>query len=182
MATVPPGNKQLGAFTNIVVTGIKQDVPTLYTKLYGEALNAVAYNSNNVITSVRIANVLLGAFTSIITTKVVGDKTFTRLQTASLFAVVGNNPPNVSKSWFNSLNALVKSTDAQPPLSPFLNKMIGAFSTTVVTKRNPETTQTSLNGASLFVVVKLIKHKKDLVTFNVEYAANAEFNIPDLPN
>ena len=172
MPTVPPGNKQIGDATSIVVVNTVDGTTGINN--YAISGFAVTEDTNNTINSQPIHNVQIGDITSI---AVVLPDAATNLyaQTLTAFALVHYAPPTVFHNMSTVSLALVESEgDVQIP--PLKNVMLGSQSSIVVTTNNPDINTTACNSIQGFVVVQEYQPRKELTVLNIEYTADAQFN------
>ena len=172
MAIVPPGNKQIGEFATIAVATPADNT----TGLINWGVNNIALTYNQAVTTVpsKVNWVQLFEFATIaVATPIATQLTcYGGLATA----VVQYLQETVYYNNVIATTALVDSGE-ELQLSPLLNTMIGEFSTVAVAELNPDILQASCSSVQAFVLVQPYIPRKELTTFNIEYAEDAQFNI-----
>lgn len=176
MATVPVGNKQVGEYAVISTVGSVND-RTNVNNLLG---TAVVADPTVVIPAIK--NKFIGEYTNIVTVGVSSNG----LAVANLagFAIVQNpaelalyNPPYSFKLKIPDLfSSVVVADNAQVLEIPALkNKQIADY-TGIVTYANEQDAAT-IHHIAAYVIVKEFHPRKELTTFNIEYAEDAQLNL-----
>lgn len=172
MPTVPVGNKQLGELSSVAVIASKNSDGAL------RSLNLATYavvQSNAPTQPVVVKNKFLGELSTVAAVKNNGASSVTAA-VISMYAVVKLAPPtSITATNFTGL-ALIKSDVTQEIAAP-QTKFINEFSTiAAITMSYSETASLVASTLSMYAVVKYVKPRKELTIFNIEYAADAEFN------
>lgn len=178
MATYPVGNKQLGELASVAVVANKGDSTAIANSIAAYSV----VKSDTPPTPVGVKNKFIGELGTIATVKM--DPTANSsvaLNSIVMLTVVKLAPPTSIST--QSLGSYAVVFDSQPhQIAPPSNKFIGEFTTVAAVSMKYSSSLLLALSLQMLVVVKYHKPRKELITFNVEYAADAEFNIPDLPN
>lgn len=174
MPTVPVGNKQLGELSSVAVVASKTDTGVL--RALEVATYAVAL-SNTPAQPVGVKNKFIGELSSIITTKMKNSGTSINAVTLSMYAVVKLAPPTALVATEIASYALIKSDIVTPAVLP-QSKFINEFTTVAaVTVKDPTIVNLQAINLAMYAVVKYIKPRKELITLNIEYTADAHLNV-----
>lgn len=168
MPTVPVGNKQLGELSSVAVVASKSSAGTLH------ALDVAAYAvalSNTPTQPVGVKNKFVGELSSIVTTKMKSSGASINAATLAMYAVVKLSPPTAIVATEIASYALIKS-DVVPPITTPQSKFINEFTTiAAIAVKDPTAINLQAANLAMYAVVKYTKPRKELTTFNIEYAA-----------
>lgn len=167
MAIVPPGNKQIGDYTNIVVTNLR--VPIFKDLL--QAGFAVTRDSSATFTPQAPKNIFIGDYSNIVVT-------YKPCPVISSYLVAGfvvskYLPPSV---FYNHLTASFVATKdttiTTPAIVPVKNKFIGDYTAIIVTKKPvPEMRNLLTVG---FVVTREFTPRVETLIMNLKYNTPGE--------
>lgn len=167
MATVPPGNKQIGEFTAIASVSVGG---TLVSATLLEGYAVVDPTTKPAIQGVQ--NKQIGEFTSIAT---VGNNPLLSCVLLEGYAVVSNAPPASASLKLLEGYTVVKDSVGDYPVAGLQNKQIGDF-VSIATLSMSDNSITSCLQLEGFALVQEFVPRNELTVFNIEYAADAEFN------
>lgn len=168
MPTVPPGNKNIGELSSVSVVGT---VKTSLVKALQLQQGVLVAPTTPPSVSAP-ANKLLGELTSVLT---IGAKNKTILvRQVQGAAVVFYSPPTTITNYQLQGGAVVDPV-TKPATAPTDNKFVGELTTIgVFGLVNQRLSIMQVQGAA---VVQQYQPRKELTTFNVDYAADAKFNL-----
>ena len=174
MPTTPPGNKQIGDLTVIAVHGALTNDRTVTGKLL-EGL-VIVKDSTNTNVGLPPKNIFLGDITPV---AVAGAKFNAQTINAKLLqalVVVKYAPPNSMQAKLLQSLVVVQQDSIATPNKP-ANLMIGDLGAIAVVGNNSTDQTVSCKMLQVLVVVKEFHPRKEVTTFNIEYAADAHFNV-----
>ena len=167
MAIVPPGNKQIGDYTNIVVTSLKVPI----AKDFLQAGFVATKDTSAIITTEPPKNILIGDYSNIVVT-------YKPCPVMSSYLIAGlvvskEYPPSV---FYDLLTAsFVTTKDASittPALATLKNKLIGDYTAVIVTKKPiPEMRNLLTVG---FVVTREFTPRVETLIMNLKYNTPGE--------
>ena len=166
MPTVQAGNKQIGDFTAIAVTGALNNSQTITGKLL-EGF-AVVKDSSNTNAGLPPNNLFLGDVTTVAVT---GSKLNAQTITAKLLqglTVIKYAPPSSMQAKLLQGLAIVQQDAIPQPVKP-ANLLIGDFELVAVTGAKPNQQSLTCSLLQALAVVKQFEPRNELVTFNIEF-------------
>ena len=162
MVIVPPGNKQIGDYSTVAVLSTEHKVLNI------SQLEGIAVVANTASVPVQpVKNILIGEQATVAILS--ANNAISCLQFEGI-AVVQYAPP--TKLITRQMEGIaVVSSNTTPPNSPVENLFIGEFSTTAVMSLETNMAAVSCLQLEGIAVVQKFIPRKELTTFNIEYAA-----------
>lgn len=175
MATVPPGNKQIGDYTLINVYGLNNNFS--YSKNYLNNGFIVAQDPGPFQVK-PIKNLLIGDYTINVVYSSVENSNLVKFSLLQGLVVVKQLPTTVYKNYLTqNLIVVGRPTVELPPVTPTKNVGIGDSSINIVYEMNKYVSRVKSHIVQGFVVVKEIKKRKETTTFNVSlHTEKLDFN------
>ena len=175
MATVPPGNKQLGGLSSIVTYNLVDN----YSYLKNSMINSFGLiGPTTPVNYASVKNIMIGDYSSVITYSQPENSNFLTAYNINAYGVVKYNKPTVLKNYVvNSFILLARpSYDTPSPTLP-KNISVGDLSSVITFNQVKNVSYLKSGLVQGFVVVKEVKRRKETTTFNLSlHTEKLDFN------
>ena len=174
MSVVPPGNKQLGEFSVITTYSAASGVTQSNSKVVQGQLLVV---QDNAPAPSPVHNLQLGESSTVLTYGAVDSVTNISTGVIQGLAVFKLEPQTIYKDYIIQGTLTVVDSEANT-VEPSAIKPLqfGEQSTIITYGATPDLISLSCNQLEAFAVVQEFVPRNELTIFNIEYAADAEFN------